>query len=138
MEDHYQRIGGFVIQHDASLQKRPAACEVIILRNDWLEWIRATEQARIDMTRVFTILSILGFAITAAMTCVVISYSLNLAHHGSEFTNTATGQVVAIRNKTQTLYVTRPEIDKLYALMVINAGITLISTILLLLGRRKA
>jgi len=83
------------------------------------------------------IVASVGFAVTAVLFVMMLSYSFRLAGEGAPQPNLATGQVAPIRNKGTTVYVRQDEVTRLYVLVGANMVLTLASTGLLVASRRR-
>ena len=72
-----------------------------------------------------------------ASVAALVYYGLDLVQHGAPSPDSATGQIVAIHNKSQLLYVTQAQINVLYGLVALNIGLTTSAIILFSMAKRR-
>ncbi len=72
-----------------------------------------------------------------ASVAALVYYGLDLVQHGALSPDSGTGQIVAIHNKSQLLYVTQAQINVLYGLVALNIGLTTSAVIFFSMAKRR-
>jgi len=82
------------------------------------------------------IAAVVCLTLDAAGMIAVFAHGFTLLQGAAEAPNEATGQIVAIHNKTHILYVTQAQINQLYGLIALNFGLT-IATVMIFAARTR-
>ncbi len=72
-----------------------------------------------------------------ATVIALVYFGFYLLQHGASQPEPATGQIVAIHNKAQLVYVTQAQINMLYGFVALNIGFTTSAIVLLRMAKRR-